>query len=120
VISSPADAELPWLLGVARRVLANQRRARARADRLIVRLANDRRDASESEPTRRVLEAVARLRPLDREVLLLTAWDALSHRQVASMFGCSENAVAIRAHRARARLAEELSEELSASGGREE
>jgi RNA polymerase sigma-70 factor (ECF subfamily) len=105
----PPHAELPWLLGVARRTLANQRRSRVRASRLAERLSGaSSRDAEADTPHGEIAEALQRLRPLDREVLLLTAWDGLTHREIADVFGCSENAVAIRLHRARSRLAREL------------
>jgi RNA polymerase sigma factor (sigma-70 family) len=114
------EGELPWLLAVARRTLANQRRSRQRADRLALRLADEPSASTAAEGDRvAAVEALARLRPLDREVLLLAAWDGLTHRQIAAMFGCSENAVSIRLHRTRRRLAEELDEQFAQSGGRD-
>jgi RNA polymerase sigma-70 factor (ECF subfamily) len=101
------DGELPWLLAVARRALANQRRGRLRAARLSGRLAAEPA-LTRSDDEHGVLDALSRLRPLDREVLLLSAWEELSHRQIAEVFGCSENAVALRLRRARNNLAEEL------------
>ena len=55
-----------------------------------------------------VLSAVGRLGPGDAELLQLLAWEQLSHAQAAVVLGCSVNAVAIRLHRARHRLADEL------------
>jgi RNA polymerase sigma-70 factor (ECF subfamily) len=52
--------------------------------------------------------ALARLRPADREVLLLTAWEGLDAAQVAAVLGCTPQAVHTRLHRARARLRAEL------------
>ena len=110
--------ELPWLLGVARRTLANQRRSRERAQRVALRLVPATSDGtSDDDADRSVLEALARLRPIDREVLLLTAWDGLTHRQIAAMFACSENAVAIRLHRSRSRLAHELEDHRAVAQG---
>lgn len=112
------NEELPWLLGVARRTLANQRRSRERAQRVAFRLVPGTSDGtSDYDAERSVLEALARLRPIDREVLLLTAWDGLTHRQIADMFACSENAVAIRVHRARNRLAHELEDHRAVAQG---
>jgi RNA polymerase sigma factor (sigma-70 family) len=113
----PVNHVLPWLLAVARRTLANQRRSRARADRLVLSLPANQPTARIGE-SHAVVEALSRLRPLDREVLLLTAWDGLTHQEIAQMFGCSANAVAIRLHRARASLARELElDHVAAQGG---
>src|SRR5689334_21585997 len=71
----PEDA-LPWLFGVARRVLANQRRASGRGEALVERLAGGARPESleervtESEVVR---AALARLSERDREALMLVA-----------------------------------------------
>ena len=112
------DDAIAWLLAVARRVLANTRRGDARRDRLVRRLRQSvppERFAAEIEDalTAReehaaVLSAVGRLGPGDAELLQLLAWEQLSHAQAAVVLGCSVNAVAIRLHRARHRLADEL------------
>jgi RNA polymerase sigma-70 factor, ECF subfamily len=113
----PSAEELPWLYAVAHRVLANQQRGQRRAHRLTARLSFEPGAAyDETGDTGAVVQALARLRPLDREVLLLQAWEGLSHREVACVFGCSENAVAIRLHRARTRLADELAKDLAPTG----
>jgi RNA polymerase sigma factor (sigma-70 family) len=52
----------------------------------------------------RLAAAIARLRPAEREALTLVLWDELSHAEAAEVLGCSVNAVAIRVHRAKARL----------------
>jgi RNA polymerase sigma-70 factor, ECF subfamily len=106
----PDDA-LPWLLGCARLTLLNQNRAVRRRSRLIERLV-----ASTPEPLFVVgvehdsglAEALAGLSELDREVLLLTAWEGLSTEQAARVLGCSQRALWVRAHRARKRLAAAL------------
>jgi RNA polymerase sigma factor (sigma-70 family) len=100
----PGDAK-PWLLGVARRVLANQRRAAGRRLALTQRVARER----VAEPDRRpILEALERLPESDRELLLLVAWDGLSTGEAAATLGCSRPAVKVRLHRARRRLGAEL------------
>jgi len=55
-----------------------------------------------------LLDAVRRLAPGEREALQLVHWERLSHAEAAAVLGCSANAVAIRVHRARTRLREEL------------
>ena len=124
----PEDAEiaLPWMLGVARRVLANVRRGDARRDRLIVRLRQRRPETTqypvaESIPDAtdmqvRVSDALASLREVDAEILRLAVWDQLSHAQIALVLGCSVNAVGIRLHRARKAFAKELAKGPSGTG----
>jgi RNA polymerase sigma-70 factor (ECF subfamily) len=102
---------LPWLLGVARRALANQRRAAQRQERLGTRLAAVPRAEPAEESDAHVYEALRALRARDREVLILTAWDELSAAEAAEVFGCSPTAYRIRLHRARRRFARLLAEE---------
>jgi RNA polymerase sigma factor (sigma-70 family) len=55
-----------------------------------------------------LLEALGALRPADREVLMLSAWEGLDARQIAAVLDRSEPAVHQRLHRARARLRTQL------------
>jgi RNA polymerase sigma factor (sigma-70 family) len=100
---------LPWLYGIARGVLANERRTSNRRLSLAARIA--------AEPTapdtigggdHDVLQALASLRESDRETLLLSAWEGLSTKEAASVVGCSATTFAVRLHRARIRLARVL------------
>lgn len=100
---------LPWLLGVARRALADLRRGQDRHDALIERIAGTLgeagKDHAETLTARgRVLAALQSLTESQREVLLLVAWEGLSQREAAAALGCSRGAVALRLHRARARI----------------
>ncbi len=106
---------LPWLLGVARGVSSNVRRAARRRDALHDRLsANAPAMPSMSGPEvaddglRSTLAALRRLREDDRELLTLLAWDGLSREQVAAAIGCTRGALAVRLYRARRRLTIEL------------
>lgn len=103
----PEDAK-PWLLGVTRRVLANQRRAAGRRDALTQRVAHERDGEPELPRRSPILHALQRLSEGDREVLLLFAWDGLSAQEAAATLGCSRTAVKVRLHRARRRLRAEL------------
>lgn len=112
------DAALPWLYGVARRVLANQRRGNRRRADLSTRLRGEDTDSIEIESQvvagderRIVLAALARLRDADQEVLRLAVWEELPHREIAQVVGCSESSVAVRLHRARNRLGREIGKE---------
>ena len=108
------DEPLPWLLGVARRVLAGQRRAGGRRDALVTRLAAQPAPPPVNDPAEQVVAgshinaALARLGEGDREVLTLLAWDGLSPAQAAESLGCSKATFAVRLHRARRRMEREL------------
>jgi RNA polymerase sigma factor (sigma-70 family) len=107
----PDDA-LPWLYGVARRVLANERRGTARSRALAARLRREPRPAQRatlpvevSEPVRSALLA---LPEREREAVLLIAWEELTPAQAAAALGCSATAFRVRLHRARGRLVRSL------------
>jgi RNA polymerase sigma factor (sigma-70 family) len=113
----PGDEARLWLYGVARRVLANQRRGQQRRERLNARLRDEvavvsaravaERPASDST----VMAALARLDEADRELITLVAWEGLDRDQIATMLGCSRATIRVRLHRARRRLARLLGEE---------
>ncbi len=95
---------LPWLYGVARRVVANAERSRRRRDRLAARAAEGTPAPEPAPDPIGVLAALEDLRADDREVLRLAAWEGLGPREMGTVLGCSPNAAAIRLHRARRRL----------------
>lgn len=101
-----------WLYGVARRVLANQRRGDRRrfalTRRLRMELAQMPRSSESTDALAELTNAFKQLRESDREILALEGWEGLEPAQIAVAFGCSHNAARIRLHRARRRLAEEL------------
>lgn len=104
------DDARPWLYGVARRVLANQRRARSRQSRLATRLAAElaaagSEVAAEPPPAAALSAAFARLSEADREVLGLQVWEELTSDGIAHALGCTRGAARVRLHRARRRLA---------------
>jgi RNA polymerase sigma factor (sigma-70 family) len=100
-----------WLLAIARRVLANQRRSSRRQGALVERLIFQRPTHVGMQPERDpVFDALGQLRRLDQEALLLVAWDGLTSVQAARVLGCSAVAVRLRLHRARRRLAGALAE----------
>jgi RNA polymerase sigma-70 factor (ECF subfamily) len=65
---------------------------------------------SADETSARVREAVAALSPRDREVVVLRYFEDLSLDEIAGLTRQSKNAVEVRLHRARARLANGLRE----------
>lgn len=108
VADVPAEP-LPWLLGVARRVLAEQWRASGRRAALFDRIAETVSETTgDHAPTLAerecVVSAVRELPASQREALLLVAWDGLTQREAAAVLGCSRAAVAVRLHRARRAL----------------
>lgn len=103
------DQPLPWLLGVARRCLANQARGDARQTALRARLATVRDTAAPDRAVSpEVHTALARLSPADRDAITLLAWEGLTPAEVAAALGCTRAAVYLRLHRARRRLAADL------------
>lgn len=114
-VPAPPSETLSWLLAVARGILANQRRAGNRRARLHARIATAdpptyAPDAGTGAVEVTVVrEALARLRPLDREVLMLVVWDDLSRTEAAAVLDISENAVNLRLFKARKALADLLS-----------
>lgn len=113
----PSEAK-PWLLGVARRVLANQRRAAGRRAALVERVAVEVRLEPELVQGSPILLALSHLSEGDREVLCLHAWDELSTSEAAVVLGCSRTAAKVRLHRARGRLRTELGRLLGSSRAR--
>jgi RNA polymerase sigma-70 factor (ECF subfamily) len=110
------DRTLPWLYGVSRRVLANQRRGRKRFTALGQKL-NGADPTEEPSPEvvvlRRaeddeMLAAVDRLRPEDQEILRLAVWEELPHAQIAEAVGTSAHAITQRLYRITKQLAREL------------
>ncbi len=98
----PADRPLPWAYGVARKCLANSRRAAVRQEQLVRRVAAER--PVEQADDDRLAEALPLLPDDDRELLRLWAWEQLPPREIATVLGVSANAAAIRLHRAKKRL----------------
>ncbi|MFC3573640.1 RNA polymerase sigma factor [Streptomyces yaanensis] len=103
------DDVLPWCYGVARGCLANARRADGRRLRLVERLmrTQEQRPAGVADHSD-LHAALATLGALDREVVRLWAWEELAPRQIAEATGLTSNAVSIRLHRAKKKLAEQL------------
>lgn len=110
-LTSIPSEPLPWLLVVARNTIANLRRSGHRQARLAIELGRFRQVAEPAAAadvlaTERaaVLDRLAALTPLEREALLLIAWDGLSPAQAAKVAGCSRATFNLRLFRARRRL----------------
>ena len=113
-LDSVGDDPLPWILGVARRLLANHYRAERRRNALLVRLQSLVGPAVvwEAPASMNVQLAVAMsaLSAGEREALLLVAWEGLEPGRAAQVAGCSSGAFRARLHRARQRVSNALEE----------
>lgn len=112
---SPAEERvLPWLYGIARRVLANEFRRSRRADALVDHVAGQSAGPAGTDHAEAVADrlttaaAFDRLREEDREVLRLVAWENLTGAEVAIVLGCARTTAAMRINRARRRLLKTL------------
>lgn len=110
---APEDHVLPWCYGIARRVLANQRRGRDRHLKLVRRMGSqpDRQvmpDPADAGGDPELEVALSKLAEDDREVLRLWAWEQLEPREMAPVLGVSVNAATLRLSRARRKLADSL------------
>src|SRR6476646_6524302 len=96
-----------WLCGIARHVCAHVLETRRRGRELleIVPAEGEQRDAFEARRrTRLVREALEKLKPSEREALVLRFVADLSHREIAVACGLDEAAARKRTSRALARL----------------
>ena len=117
--ATSAESPLLWLYAVAVKVTANQRRGRDRLRRLIDRLAGlggARHAPGVDDPVLtaadadQVAAALQQMRPLDRELLRLVAYERLTYAEAGMVVGLSETAVRSRVFRARRRLRRHLDE----------
>ncbi|WP_162795179.1 RNA polymerase sigma factor [Nonomuraea lactucae] len=111
---------LPWLLGVARNMLAKQRDSRCQRQALVDRIAalttaQDHLiwDIAEHVVDRETALAVlAALPEQDLEAMALATWHGLPPEQAAAVMGCSTRTYNVRLHRARKRLGKALHVEI--------
>jgi RNA polymerase sigma-70 factor, ECF subfamily len=108
---------LPWLLGVARRVLSTQRRGERRRTALQARLSLDagRETVSAIVEDGLLAAALSRISEADRELLLLIAWDGLSTSDAAAVLAIKPATARVRLMRARRRLARALGRESASA-----
>lgn len=109
---------LPWLYGIASNLIRHQLRAERRQFAAYARAASrDAIDQVDDEVEGRVdaaamvpalAEALRRLRPEERDVLLMHAWQGLSYRDIANALGIAIGTVGSRLTRARASVREAL------------
>lgn len=104
---SPDGGVAPWLFRIARNAVVDEHRRRHRGLRLLTALR--RRDPRAADPGDTVAlrdeawragEAIARLRPRDRELVGLRVAGQLSYAEIAAVTGMSETAAKVATHRA--------------------
>jgi RNA polymerase sigma-70 factor (ECF subfamily) len=108
----PPEAR-PWLLAVARRVVANLLRGDGRREALRARLVvapTAWLDCSDSREDERLEAALAALSEADREALTLVYWDGLTTAEAAKAMSTTPAAIRVRLYRARRRLELKLRE----------
>ena len=106
----PADARLPWAYGIARRHIANHRRAAGRHLSLVRRVAVQPQPTVETDGPLDVElhTALEALDDHDRELLRLWAWEQLEPAEMATVLGVTTTAATIRLHRAKKKLGKKL------------
>jgi RNA polymerase sigma factor (sigma-70 family) len=109
------ERALPWLLGVARKVVANQRRSANRRLALVGKIGRlgrsadrDPHPSAPSDVGELVLRAMGSLPERQREALMLCFWDDLDPATAAQVAGCSPRVLSARLYRGRRRLARKL------------
>ena len=103
----PEDAQIPWMIGVARNVLRNAHRKYRRQAELQSRVRPTAPDQAAEDKViadEGVREALRSLSDDDREILLLHAWDGRSAAEIAVVLGITTNAAAVRLSRAEDRF----------------
>lgn len=110
-----------WLIGIAANVIRHRQRSWTRRAAALRRL--HARTMVEIDPlidtgaridatsmSRRLISALEQLRPDDRDVLLLVAWEQLTPSEVAIVFGVPPATIRTRLHRARQQLRQQLTD----------
>lgn len=105
---------LPWLLAVARNVIATQRRSARRRSALRVRLQRASTELAHQpgiDELGPVASALAHLSEKDQEALTLIAWEGLQPSEAAAVLGESATTFRVRLHRAKRRIKRLLDEQ---------
>ena len=101
-----------WAFGVARKVLAGQRRSTRRRSALVTRLQEELEQTGGVGQQDRSVEhlhtALAALDPLDQEIIRLVHWEGFSQAEVAQILHRPAGTIRSRYARARSALRSEL------------
>ena len=112
----------PWLLGILTREIGRRRRAEANRYRLLAALPAPEHDEGPADVVALAVtaraaraplaRALSRLRPGDRDALLLLAWAGLGYAEVATALDVPIGTVRSRLNRARRLMRAELADHL--------
>lgn len=110
IATLPADADelRAYSYGVARNVLANQRRGRGRRTALAERLRGHLREHVNPHTDVEATDVLGQLNKQDRELVTLVALDGFSVQEAGAHLGLRPEAARARYSRARARLRKQL------------
>lgn len=114
-LATGGDLSVMVLFGVAKNVLRNHDRSVSRSANLIGALRAERWDEAPRHDSP-VREALERLSPDEREVLLLTYWDGFTSKEISDLLNTSATAVRMRLHRARKALSHLIHAQPQAEG----
>jgi RNA polymerase sigma factor (sigma-70 family) len=108
-LPSDEDGLRAWSYGIAKGVLANHQRSQIRHTRLSARLRDElTRSTPPAAADTRLSEALATLSALDKDLVLLIAWDGFSVGEAGELLGLTPGASRSRYSRARKALREQL------------
>ena len=102
--------DLPWLYGVARKVVASHFRSVQSRLRLVERIADDLREGTDTSTNidLRIERAVEQLSEVDRELFRLICWEGLSQKEAGLVVGLTAKAVERRLQRARLKVRRQI------------
>lgn len=106
---------LPWLLAVARNLSRNARRKTRREASLVDELSmvsvfSSELPVEDRAASAEVMGALAQLKPVDRDLVLLVVWDELTPSEAGRVLGLRPVTARSRLHRARQRMSSLLTE----------
>jgi RNA polymerase sigma-70 factor (ECF subfamily) len=98
--------DLPWLYGVARKVVAGHFRSVQSRLRLVERIADDLRGGTDSNTSidSRIERALEQLSEVDQELFRLICWEGLNQKEAGLVVGLTAKAVERRLQRARLKV----------------
>lgn len=113
---------LPWLLGVARNLSRNARRKSQREAAFVndvsaVTVPWAEMPIEDRAASAEVMGALAQLKAVDRDLILLVAWDELTPSEAGQVLGLRPVTARSRLHRARQRLSALMHESTASAPG---